>query len=125
MSRHRAVRNLNLDDELAEEDDDHDYTEENPYEDLSEHDHAQLEAALAQLVSVIGPSGTQHDASGFTEREMKDALWDAYFDVDQAVAVLVEERSRREARDKRKAGESHVLCPQTKRWLANKRRAIL
>lgn len=105
MSRHRAVRNLNLDDELAEDDGD-DYMEEdsNPYDDISQEDHEQLEAALSQLTGVMGQPGSQQ--AGFSEREMKDALWDAYFDVDSAVNVLVEERSRREAKEKRRAGES-------------------
>lgn len=97
MSRHRAIRNLNLDDELADDDD---FGEENPYEDISEEDHAQLEESLAQLASLIGGDG-----SGFTEREMKDALWNSYFDVDQALNGMVEERSKRESKEKRKAGE--------------------
>lgn len=100
MSRHRAVRNLNLDDELA---DDGDEFEDNPYDDISEEDHIQLEDALARLISLIGAPG---DETGFTEREMKDTLWDAYFDVDQALNVLVEERSKRESKEKKKAGKS-------------------
>jgi elongation factor 1 alpha-like protein len=100
MSRHRAVRNLNLEDEL---DDDADFGgEEKQYEDISEEDRLQLEDALAQLSSLIGTPG---DGSGFTEREMKDSLWDSYFDVDQALNGLVEERSKREAKEKKKAGE--------------------
>ena len=39
---------------------------------------------------------------------MKDALWEAYFDVDQAVGVLMEEKSKQEAKEKKKAGESEV-----------------
>lgn len=101
MSRHRAVRNLNLDEELAD-DGDAFGEEENPYEDISEEDHLQLEEALARLSSLIGTPG---DEFGFTEREMKDALWDSYFDVDQALNGLVEERSKREAKEKKKAGE--------------------
>lgn len=99
MSRHRAVRNIDLDEELAEDDFD---TEDNPYEDISEEDHIQLEDALVQLVGLIGTPG---DESGFTEREMKDALWNSYFDVDQALNSLVEERSKRESKEKKKAGE--------------------
>lgn len=100
MSRHRAVRNIDLDDELA--DDDSYGSEDNPYDDISEEDRGHLDDAMTRLVSVIGAPGQQ---SGFTEREMKDSLWDAYFDVDQAVTTLIEERSRREQREKRKAGE--------------------
>lgn len=105
MSRHRAVRNIDLDEELAE---DSFGEEDNPYEDISEEDHIQLEDSLAQLVTLIGTSG---DESGFTEREMKDALWNAYFDVDQALNALVEERSRRESKEKKKAGEYYLFVP--------------
>jgi len=98
------VRNLNLDDELAEDEDD--FGEENPYEDLSEEDQIQLDDSLARLISLIGAPGNE---SGFTEREMKDALWDTYFDVDQALNGLVEEKSKRESKEKKKAGEYFIL----------------
>lgn len=99
MSRHRAVRNIDLDEELADDDFD---GNENPYDDISEEDQLQLEESLTQLVSLIGAAGQE---SGFSEREMKDALWDSYFDVDPALNALVEERSKRESKEKRKAGE--------------------
>ncbi len=70
--------------------------------------------AYSQTLDVLGPTST----NGFTEREIKDVLWDAYFDVDTAVTQLVEEKSRREAkaeRDRQKQGKSHArparCCP--------------
>ena len=60
--------------------------------------------AYNQTLDVLGPLNT----NGFTEREIKDILWDAYFDVDSAVTQLVEEKSRREAkaeRDRQKQGK--------------------
>lgn len=102
MSRHRAVRNLDLDDEMAE--DDFDSRAEDPYESITAEERAALDEAMTTLTSVLGPS----PQNGFTEREMQDQLWEAYFDVDQATSALIEERSRREARDKKRAGESHL-----------------
>ncbi|GAC99891.1 probable translation elongation factor [Pseudozyma hubeiensis SY62] len=99
MSRHRAVRNLDLDEELAEDD----YYDEDPYDNLSQEDHEAMTEAYAQTLDVIGPISS----NGFTEREIKDILWDAYFDVDSAITQLVEEKSRREAKaekDRQKQG---------------------
>lgn len=61
--------------------------------------------AYSQTLEVVGPLTT----NGFTERQIKDALWDAYYDVDSAVTQLVEEKSRREAKaekDRLKQGKS-------------------
>ncbi|SPO36641.1 related to translation elongation factor HBS1 protein [Pseudozyma flocculosa] len=101
MSRHRAVRNLNLEEELAEDDY---YSDEDPYENISSDDQYALAEALSQALSVLGPS----ENSGISEREIKDALWDSYFDVDSAVNHLVEEKSKREAKlekDRQKAAD--------------------
>lgn len=56
---------------------------------------------MAQVQEILGPE----QQSGLTERELKDALWDAYFDVDEAVGVLMEEKTKRDAKEKKKAGE--------------------
>lgn len=63
--------------------------------------------AYSQTLDVLGPTSS----NGFTEREIKDILWDAYFDVDSAVTQLVEEKSRREAKaekDRQKQGKYDV-----------------
>lgn len=104
MSRHRAVRNLNLDDELADDD----YDSQNPYDDISEEDAAQLEESMSNLISVMESNGVSR--ADFSNRELKDTLWDAYFDVDQAFDVILEEQRRRENREKKKAGEYDWRC---------------
>ncbi|KAJ1040674.1 hypothetical protein NDA11_000192 [Ustilago hordei] len=103
MSRHRAIRNLDLDEELAEDD----YYDEDPYDNLSPEDHESMTEAYSQTLDLLGPTST----NGFTEREIKDILWDAYFDVDSAVTQLVEEKSRREAKaekDRQKQESDHM-----------------
>ncbi len=83
-------------------------------ENLSPEDNDAMIEAYSQTLDVLGPTST----NGFTEREIKDVLWDAYFDVDTAVTQLVEEKSRREAkaeRERQKQGKSQArsarCCP--------------
>lgn len=71
-------------------------------ENITEDERYELETALASALEILGPAET----SAFSERQVKDALWEAYFDVDQAVGVLMEEKSKQEAKEKKKAGES-------------------
>ncbi|KAE8269739.1 hypothetical protein A4X09_0g2593 [Tilletia walkeri] len=97
MSRHRAVRNLDLDEELA---DDYDYAED-PYEDITDQERTDLTNALASVIEILGPS----QASGFTDREIKDFLWDSYFDVQSAVAHFLDEQGKRQARALKKQEE--------------------
>lgn len=66
---------------------------------------------MAQVQEILGPE----QQSGFTDRELKDALWDAYFDVEQAVGALMEEKNKREAREKKKAGECFA-CRRAHGW---------
>lgn len=63
-----------------------------------------LDAALEEVKSVLGNEAS----SGFTDREVKEALWDAYFDAQAVVSQLLEDKERREAREKKKAGEFDV-----------------
>lgn len=96
MSRHRAVRNLDLDEELAEDShNDFDFLD-----DLSPEDQDALEDALHVVFDTLG----EPDECGFTERQMKEALWETYFDPEGAIDFLVQERERAEAQEKKRAG---------------------
>ena len=130
MSRHRAVRNLDLDEELADADyeyDDDPYGERSPRtpapvcrklsnplsicaEDISESDRQQLESAYASITDVLGPSESVNNP--FTQREVKDALWDAYFDTEAVLDTLMKEA---EKRNRKKQGEVTAMigggCP--------------
>ena len=76
MSRHRFIKNLDLDDELddfeGEEDNDADY---DPNED------PQMRESLAQARTVL--------ESDFTDREIQESLWHTYYDVDKTVDYLL------------------------------------
>ncbi|KZT54537.1 hypothetical protein CALCODRAFT_499747 [Calocera cornea HHB12733] len=92
MSRHRLVRNLDLDEEMAEDDD---FGEPEP--ELSESDNAKLQSACDAVREVIGPA----DESGIPDDEVADAVWELYFDVEQSVAYLLEQRDKRLEKQKK------------------------
>ncbi|WFD00159.1 hypothetical protein MYAM1_002906 [Malassezia yamatoensis] len=97
MSRHRAVRNLDLGAELAQDEgDDLDYLD-----DMSPEDQEAMDDALIQMQEELGPQ-----QNSFSEREMREALYETYFNVDGAIALLVQEREKEEALAKKRAGMS-------------------
>ncbi|CEP16060.1 hypothetical protein [Parasitella parasitica] len=79
MSRHRAVRNLNIDD-ILDEDDYEEFDQDQIDEtEMSNEDLDKLDDGLAHVYSVIG------DDTILTAREIKEALWYYYFDREEAV----------------------------------------
>ncbi|KAI3624238.1 hypothetical protein CBS14141_002666 [Malassezia furfur] len=110
MSRHRAVRNLDLDAELAEDfGDDADYlgmpARTHP-DDLNPEDQQAMEDALATMQDDLGSQQDQ-----FTERQMREALYETYFDVPSAIALLVQEKEKAEAIAKKRADLAVVPTP--------------
>ncbi|GAA5940527.1 hypothetical protein JCM10213_001133 [Rhodosporidiobolus nylandii] len=94
MSRHRAVKNLDLADEL----DDGGYSDgEDYYADMTSEQQEQMAAAFSQVQAVLGPDFPSSD------RSIRDALWDSYFDVEGTVAHLLDEQHKKEQRKKKEA----------------------
>ncbi|KAJ1891026.1 hypothetical protein LPJ71_007787, partial [Coemansia sp. S17] len=79
MSRHRAVRNLNLEEELYEEDDGAIYDE---LQDVSEEDQARLIKGVEAVKCAIGSD------TGIEDREIKESLWYYFFDEEATIAWL-------------------------------------
>ncbi|TIB65180.1 hypothetical protein E3P78_00705 [Wallemia ichthyophaga] len=115
MSRHRYVRNMNLDDELDDggfsDEYDDDTQDQVVYEGITEDQLDQLYAGLDSIRDSI-PDSTSSD------REVKDALWYFYFDVEKSLnwilgtaQLLAEESSRRAdaQRKKKEKGEFSSL----------------
>ncbi|KAJ1950148.1 hypothetical protein EC988_004494 [Linderina pennispora] len=73
MSRHRAVRNLDLDDELYDDFGESTYDE---LQDISEEDEARLLEGVEAVKGVIGRS------TGISDQEIKETLYYYYFDID-------------------------------------------
>ncbi|KAJ1961024.1 hypothetical protein GGI12_003478, partial [Dipsacomyces acuminosporus] len=79
MSRHRAVRNLDLEEELYDEADDGYYDE---MQDVSEEDQIRLLEGVESIKKVIGRS------SGIDDQEIRESLWYYYFDEGATIAWL-------------------------------------
>ncbi|KAF8742195.1 HBS1 N-terminus, partial [Rhizoctonia solani] len=96
MSRHRDVRNMNIHDELAEDDVSDTYDED---EEMTNEQKDQMAVGLAQVRSVLG----EKDASGVDDKQIKDALWDSYFDVEGTISWLLDQRAKQAAAAAKKA----------------------
>ncbi|GAA5901070.1 uncharacterized protein JCM6883_004742 [Sporobolomyces salmoneus] len=97
MSRHRAVKNLDLDDEL---DDGGFDSGEDYYEDMTSEQQAQMVSAVSQVESLLGGP----NASGISTKEIRDSLWDSYFDVEGTVGYYLDVIHKREGKRKREEG---------------------
>ncbi|CAO1630087.1 unnamed protein product [Parajaminaea phylloscopi] len=62
-------------------------------EDIDESDRKQLDASYAVILDVLGPP--QGSNNPFSQREIKDALWDAYFDTETVLDGLMKEAEKR------------------------------
>ncbi|KAK0468009.1 uncharacterized protein EV420DRAFT_440108 [Desarmillaria tabescens] len=102
MSRHRDVRNINLDDEL-----DDDALSDGGEEEMTEQYQAELNASFEQVLDVIGGEET----TGISEREIKEYLWQCYFKVDQTIEWALDEQERRRLARERKDIDSNQGVP--------------
>ncbi|KAK3832375.1 MAG: P-loop containing nucleoside triphosphate hydrolase protein [Linnemannia gamsii] len=85
MSRHRNVRNLDLDDVLDDGYDDEDYAEEQV---MTTQEQAQMADATEDVKAMLGNAKV-------TIKEIQDALWYYYFDIDQAAVYLLDELAKK------------------------------
>lgn len=69
---------------------------------MSPEDAQSLEDALIQVVDTIG----NPEQCGISDRQMRQVLWDTYFDVPAAVDHLLREKEREEVHARKQAGES-------------------
>ncbi|KAJ2675454.1 hypothetical protein GGI25_003961 [Coemansia spiralis] len=79
MSRHRAIRNLDLNEEFYDDDDGAVYDE---MDDLSEQDQLKLLSGIEAVKKAIGSN------TGISEQEIKESLWYYYFDEASTIAWL-------------------------------------
>ncbi|KAJ2657806.1 hypothetical protein IWW48_004335 [Coemansia sp. RSA 1200] len=79
MSRHRAIRNLDLEEEFYDEDDGYNYDE---IGDISEDDQLKLLSGMESVKKTLGPD------ANIPDQEIKESLWYYYFDEAATVAWL-------------------------------------
>ncbi|KAL5641145.1 hypothetical protein ACGC1H_001583 [Rhizoctonia solani] len=113
MSRHRDVRNMNIHDELAEDEVSDTYDED---EDMTDEQKDQMATALAQVRSVLGSD----DESGIDDKQIKNALWDSYFDVEGTITWLLDQRAKQAAAAAKKAAHKAHAPPGLKKVNPNK-----
>ncbi|KAF9927049.1 HBS1-like protein [Mortierella alpina] len=86
MSRHRNVRNLDLDDVLDDGYDEEDYAEEQA---MTSEEQAQMADATEEVQAMLG-------GAKVTVKEIQDALWYYYFDVNEAAVYLIDELAKKQ-----------------------------
>ncbi|KIY45914.1 hypothetical protein FISHEDRAFT_48274 [Fistulina hepatica ATCC 64428] len=104
MSRHRYVRNMNLQEEM---DDD---ALSDGGDDMTPEQQEQMEKALDHVRQIIGDEAT----SGLSDNVIRDVLWDEYFDVEKTLDWCFEEQRRKKAADERKAAREAQKLAQRK-----------
>ncbi|KZS97607.1 hypothetical protein SISNIDRAFT_191302 [Sistotremastrum niveocremeum HHB9708] len=93
MSRHRFVKNLNIHDELAVDRYDEEDVDEIPQ--MTPEQRVQLDSASAEVRRLLGPE----DTSGFSNDDIRAAVWDSYFDVEESVKWLLDEQAKARERE--------------------------
>ncbi|RDW85578.1 hypothetical protein BP5796_03903 [Coleophoma crateriformis] len=112
MSRHKLVKNLDLDEELDDYDgDEYGYDEAGEgggLEELSEEDQENMREGTIKVREAL-PTGTALDS--ITDKEIQEALWHYYYDVGKSVTYLLNTYSKaaKKAEPKKKKGRSSYL----------------
>ncbi|CDO74289.1 hypothetical protein BN946_scf184663.g10 [Trametes cinnabarina] len=86
MSRHRFVRNIDIHEELED-----DIISDDGEADLSPEDYERMMNGLEQIRATLG----DESQSALTDQDIKDSLYEYYFDVEQAITDLLGKQERR------------------------------
>ncbi|TDL29763.1 hypothetical protein BD410DRAFT_39956 [Rickenella mellea] len=98
MSRHRFVKQINIDEELSRDDVDDAAPYEDEFDGMTKEQQEKLDAAVEQVRSVIG----DERISGFPDSLVREVVWDQYFDVEESIEILLEEKERLDALNEKK-----------------------
>ncbi|KAJ2649542.1 hypothetical protein IWW40_003040 [Coemansia sp. RSA 1250] len=84
MSRHRAIKNLNIEEELDDGADEDFYDELN---DMSEEDALRMHSGVQSIKAALGAD------CGISDEKIKETLWYYYFDESASIAWLKSKQS--------------------------------
>ncbi|KAG0096859.1 HBS1-like protein [Podila epicladia] len=101
MSRHRNVRNMDLDDELDDGYDEDDYIEDTP---LTADEQAQMADAVEDVKAMLG-------GAKISLKEIEDAVYYYYFDVDKAASYLIDQITAAEQKKQKAAASAAKKAP--------------
>ncbi|KAH6915183.1 hypothetical protein BKA70DRAFT_568527 [Coprinopsis sp. MPI-PUGE-AT-0042] len=107
MSRHRDIRNMNIDAEL-----DDDALSDGGDEVGNPEDQANLDAAFEQIRQAVGDEVILQ----LPERDVRGVLWDSYYDIEGTVQWCLEEYERKRVAAERKDGDFYNQNPSSEVW---------
>ncbi|KAH7346232.1 hypothetical protein BKA65DRAFT_455628 [Rhexocercosporidium sp. MPI-PUGE-AT-0058] len=84
MSRHKLVKNLDLDDEMDDYDGVEEYADDGAAEELSEEDQENMRVGTIAVRAELPPTATH-----ITDKQIQEALWHYYYDIEKSVGYLV------------------------------------
>ncbi|KAI0771977.1 hypothetical protein BD413DRAFT_475037 [Trametes elegans] len=102
MSRHRFVRNININEELED-----DAISDGGEDDLSPEDYDRMMDGLEHIRATLG----DERQSALTDQDIKDSLYEYYFDVEGAITDLLDKQERRFAARERQEPGGKPLPP--------------
>ncbi|KFY50116.1 hypothetical protein V496_09589 [Pseudogymnoascus sp. VKM F-4515 (FW-2607)] len=97
MSRHKIVKNMDLDDEMDDYDGGEDYADDGA-EELSEEDKESMRVGTISVREALGD-----DVPGITDKDIQEALWHYFYDVEKSVNYLLQSRTAKKETTKKKA----------------------
>ncbi|OBT56586.1 hypothetical protein VE04_03288 [Pseudogymnoascus sp. 24MN13] len=97
MSRHKIVKNMDLDDEMDDYDGGEDYADDGS-EELSEEDKESMRVGTISVREALGD-----DVPGITDKDIQEALWHYFYDVEKSVNYLLQSRTAKKETGKKKA----------------------
>ncbi|KFY38386.1 hypothetical protein V494_04378 [Pseudogymnoascus sp. VKM F-4513 (FW-928)] len=103
MSRHKIVKNMDLDDEMDDYDGGEDYADDGA-EELTEEDKESMRVGTIAVREALG-----EDVPGITDKDIQEALWHYFYDVEKSVNYLLTSRTAKKDTEKKKKAKGGSL----------------
>jgi len=97
MSRHKLVKNLDLDDEMDDYDGGEEYADDGA-EELSEEDQENMRVGTIAVRAELPATATH-----ITDKQIQEALWHYYYDIEKSVGYLMSTYVAKKEKEKKKS----------------------